>query len=186
MLANSLLNYNYEPYVIINSDQPTFYNTKDVQLYNLSNNNVKSNILKFIKFFIFIKKMKINIIFSCYESRLTTLYSRLVKIILNKVIIISGYRESFIANNFIVMDKLTNILCDSMIANNSDICKKINEKISMSRNKMHFIPNIADEKGFFPLNPKKTRIKRGLLFNDQKYKFFIFGIFGSYKTEFRD
>jgi len=70
-----------------------------------------------------------------------------------------------------------------MIANNLDICKVMKKKILMSRNKMHFIPNMADDEIFFPFKSIDQRKKRNLLFNDQNNKLFIFGIFGSYKPQ---
>ena len=159
MLANSLLNYNYECYFVINCKTQRFYDNKKVKIYNLEG-SLNSNLLKVIKLYNFIVKKKINIIFSCSESKLTTLYSRLIKILINNVLVVSGYRNSFIENDFILVDRITNYLCDSMIANNLDICKVMKKKILMSRNKMHFIPNMVDDKIFFPFKFIDQRKKR--------------------------
>lgn len=172
MLSRKLSEKGYNNIFIIYKNTEHFYDVKNIIIKYVP------KIHKIDLFFLFslakfVKKEKIDILFSCYEGHFEApmLWARLVKLFNSNVKIISGYRAFRQKKSLLLIEKLTNRLSDLIISNNPKTENVLVNKLHIDKNKIKYIPNIIDKTNFEVFSSNKIKNLRTHLFPGNENRF---------------
>ena len=180
MLSRKLSEKGYENLFILYKYNKPFYDVKNITIKYIPKIH-KIDLFFLFSLVKFVKKEKIDILFSCYEGHFEApmLWARLVKIFNPTVKIISGYRALRHNKSLLLIEKITNGLSDLIISNNPNTADLLVKKAHINNAKIKFIPNILDKTNFKAISPDKIKSLRSQYFPNNENKF-ICGIIARY------
>ena len=180
MLSRKLTEKGYENLFIVYKNTEHFYDVKNI-LVKYIPKRFKIDILFLFSLAKFVKKEKIDILFSCNEGHFEApmLWARLVKLFCPNVKIISGYRALRQNKSLLLLEKATNRLCDLIISNNPKTEDVLVNKAHINKDKIKYIPNIIDKFNFKKLSSDRIKELRSYYFPGNEHRF-IYGIIARY------
>ena len=107
------------------------------------------------------------------------LWARLVKLFIPNIKVISGYRALRQKKSLLLLEKVTNRLCDLIISNNPKTEKVLVNQAGIDKKKIKYIPNIIDKFNFKKLSSDRIKELRSYYFKGNEHRF-IYGIIARY------
>jgi len=180
MLSTKLSEKGYENFFIVYKNTEHFYDVKNIIIKYVPK-KYKIDLFFLLSLVKLIKKEKIDILFSCYEGHFEApmLWARLGKLFCPNVKIISGYRALRQNKSLLLLEKLTNRLCDLIISNNPKTEDILVNKAHINKDKIKYIPNIIDKTNFKALSSGKIKKLRSHYFPGNETRF-ICGMIARY------
>lgn len=180
MLSRKLSEKGYENLFVIYKNTEHFYDVNNITLKYIPKKS-KIDVSFFLSLVKFVKKERIDILFSCYEGHFEApmLWARLVKLFHPKVKVISGYRSLKQKKSLLLFEKATNRLTDLIISNNPKTEDVLVNKARINKKKIRYIPNIIDKTNFKKLSSGEIKKLRSHFFPGNEHKF-ICGVIARY------
>jgi glycosyltransferase involved in cell wall biosynthesis len=183
MLSRKLSEKGYENLFITYKNTPNFYDVKKIEIKHIPK-KFKIDIFFLISLVKYVKKERIDILFSCYEGHFEApmLWARLVKLFLPNVKVVAGYRTLRQRKSLLLFEKATNKLCDLIISNNPKTENVLVNKAYINKKKIRYIPNIIDITSFNNLSSCEKKRLRAHFFPGNEHKF-VCGVVARYVPE---